>query len=234
MDQTNTQEIQKCTDCGVVLIIGETITEKAHKIGKRTCRLCSNKRCRDYKLRQNELAKSDSKAQWWRVGRLVSSRISKFKKNTKKAGLNIPCDDYEVIMAHLRDIFPVLPTKCPAMEIDLSYKAISTYDKKQSPHAVSIDRIDSDKGYVIDNIQILSLKANIIKSDSNCEEIFKLFKFTCETQKQKMKEVLEKYGFVFFSKNNSEKTNKKDKILEKRGECIPVADIQQYEFKFSN
>lgn len=233
MNQIIQPEERKCSMCGVVLIVGNTITEKSHKNGNKICRICSNKKSQDYKNKQNELADTDPKAQWWRIGRLLSSRLSKFKKENKKVGLDIYCDTFEVIMAHLREKYPVLPKICPAMEIELRYKTISN-SKFQCPNSVSIDRINSDKGYVVDNIQILSLKANTIKSDSNCEEVFKIYNFTCKTQKQNMKEVLKKHGFVFFQKNNSKKIEKNKQILEKQG-GIPTGisnDICQFEFKF--
>lgn len=44
----------------------------------------------------------------------------------------------------------------------------------KTPYTASLDRIDSDKGYVAENIQIISVMANYAKNDFN-EEIMKEF-----------------------------------------------------------
>ena len=69
---------------------------------------------------------------------------------------------------------PQLPDVCPALGIPLDYVNGSNQHRENSP---SIDRIDSTVGYVIGNVQILSFRANRIKSDSTPEELMKLAQF---------------------------------------------------------
>lgn len=45
-------------------------------------------------------------------------------------------------------------------------------------YAPSIDRIDSDKGYTPDNIQIISRRANFLKCNATFEEIELLYRFS--------------------------------------------------------
>ena len=55
------------------------------------------------------------------------------------------------------------------------------------------------------------------------------------TDKKNNNKVIKQNGFVFFSKNNREKTNKKAKILEKNGGVsIGLVDDGQFEFDFVN
>lgn len=55
-----------------------------------------------------------------------------------------------------------IPEKCPALNVLFEF---------DTPYAPSIDRIDSSKGYTKDNIQIISRKANLMKSDATPEEL---------------------------------------------------------------
>jgi hypothetical protein len=58
------------------------------------------------------------------------------------------------------------PISCPILGIPLQYNRGIALD-----NSYSIDRIDSTKGYVIDNIEVISLRANKLKSDATMQEI---------------------------------------------------------------
>jgi hypothetical protein len=57
------------------------------------------------------------------------------------------------------------PTYCPILNLELDYFAESR--QENSP---SFDRIDSAKGYVQGNVQVISWRANRIKNDGTAEE----------------------------------------------------------------
>lgn len=57
----------------------------------------------------------------------------------------------------------VVPTHCPILGIELFASAIRD-------HAPSLDRIDNSKGYVKGNIQVISQRANRLKSDATIAE----------------------------------------------------------------
>jgi len=61
----------------------------------------------------------------------------------------------------------VIPEVCPYLDLKLS---TDPADHKKSNYA-TIDRIDSSKGYVKGNIQVISLKANSMKSSSTEEQL---------------------------------------------------------------
>jgi len=135
-------------------------------------------------------------------------------------------------MQHLFEKYPVLPTKCPILNIDLKYSSSSPGDPLWQ-NSISLDRIDSNLGYVIGNVQIISFRANTIKNNASVEEIFNLFKYCNDIDKKETKTVLKKYGSVFFQKNNREKTQKKTKILKKQGGIASgLVDDGQFEFDF--
>lgn len=63
-----------------------------------------------------------------------------------------------------------LPDHCPVLGIRMNYEGFDTH----IDNSPSIDRIDNSRGYEVDNIQIMSRRANRLKSDSNAEELQKV------------------------------------------------------------
>ena len=64
------------------------------------------------------------------------------------------------------DINSVLVSVCPLLNIPLEIA-----DKRHSDNSYTLDRIDPQLGYIPTNIQVISYKANRIKSDSTLEEL---------------------------------------------------------------
>lgn len=63
-----------------------------------------------------------------------------------------------------------LPEVCPILGIEL--KVGKGSPSRNSP---TVDRIDNSKGYTKDNIWVISMRANSLKSDASFEEIEKLY-----------------------------------------------------------
>ena len=80
------------------------------------------------------------------------------KKRAQKKGL-----EFDISMEDLPDI----PEYCPILGIKLNFNdGVGPTDN--SP---SLDRIDSTKGYIKGNIEIISNRANRIKADATLEEL---------------------------------------------------------------
>ena len=62
----------------------------------------------------------------------------------------------------------VMPELCPVFNVPFEENTI---------YAASLDRIDSTRGYVIGNIQVLSTRANTLKNDATADELKKLLDF---------------------------------------------------------
>lgn len=60
----------------------------------------------------------------------------------------------------------VIPEFCPILHILLSVSS-----GKVSEYSPSLDRIDSTKGYIKGNVQVISYKANTMKSNANAEDL---------------------------------------------------------------
>jgi UDP-N-acetylenolpyruvoylglucosamine reductase len=65
----------------------------------------------------------------------------------------------------------IIPELCPIFKQPL---------KENTEMAPSIDRIDSSKGYVKGNIQIISKRANLLKNNASIEELESVLKFLKE------------------------------------------------------
>lgn len=86
--------------------------------------------------------------------RILFERVKKSAKK-RKLEFSLTIDDI------------IIPKYCPLLEIKLTYEL--TYETKDS--YFSIDRINSNLGYVKGNIQVISFKANTMKSNATKEEL---------------------------------------------------------------
>ena len=76
-----------------------------------------------------------------------------------------------------------IPETCPALGI-LLIQAKDRHNK----HSPSVDRLDAAKGYTKENINIISFRANTIKSDATFEEFEAIYKWwKAELKKRKKK-----------------------------------------------
>lgn len=63
---------------------------------------------------------------------------------------------------------PSVPDVCPIFGVPFVFK------ESAGPYGPSVDRIDSAKGYVPGNVQIISTRANMLKNDASCIELLYL------------------------------------------------------------
>lgn len=65
-----------------------------------------------------------------------------------------------------------IPITCPIFGIPLYF-----HRNKVQDDSISFDRIDSSKGYSVDNVVVISYRANKIKSDATLDELQKIVTF---------------------------------------------------------
>lgn len=143
----------KCTKCKQEKEESEFYNNKTMKRGKTYwCKVCSNI--------QSNLVGKETKAKW------ASRTYFKRKKEQPEYYLWRNCkhrakeENWEFNLK-VSDI--KIPKKCPYLGVSLNTK-----ERQFSP---SVDRVVSTKGYVKDNIRVISYKANRMKSNATIEEL---------------------------------------------------------------
>ena len=166
-------ETKQCTKCKEIKQLELFPPNKGFK-GKRStwCRSCHNAYCSEpIHLQQNrdrrrELRKNPEYRKMEQVREKIR-REGKFK---------------ETWLVHLRQ-----QAKVRNMEFDLTLEDLPDIPKvcpilktpfvKYTWSAVSVDRIDSTKGYIKGNIQIISRMANAMKSHATIEQLIQFSKY---------------------------------------------------------
>lgn len=64
-----------------------------------------------------------------------------------------------------------LPEKCPYLGIDLDYSFTKSETNGRRHNAPALDRINTDRGYVEGNVQVISDLANRMKSNASIEQL---------------------------------------------------------------
>ena len=91
--------------------------------------------------------------------RIIYNRLKQSAKSR-----NIP---FDLTITQLNDL--TFPISCPILGMPLKFNR-----ERMQDDSYSIDRIDSTQGYTIDNIRVISWRANRLKNDATNEELIKL------------------------------------------------------------
>ena len=84
---------------------------------------------------------------------------AKFRAKLKGVPFDLSLDDFDI------------PEKCPV------FNHIFEPPKKNAWWSLSLDRIKPELGYVKGNVQIISMRANMIKGDASLEELEKVVEY---------------------------------------------------------
>jgi len=95
----------------------------------------------------------------------IKTIYNRLKSSAKKR--NIP---FNLTVAQLYELS--FPITCPILNIPLRFNR-----GKLEDNSYSIDRINNDVGYEIDNIVVISYKANRLKSNATLNEIQQISEF---------------------------------------------------------
>ena len=166
--------MQSCTVCEINKPFTSFYKNKATPTGYRTmCKDCAairNKEryANDVDYREKHIAKNklyaannkDKVTQ--RKITYISNNYESFLLSSSKRRAKTTNVEHTISLADI-----IIPDTCPYLEVPLT----RTHGQGQLPTNASIDRIDSSKGYIKGNIQIISRLANTMKSNSTEEQL---------------------------------------------------------------
>ena len=106
--------------------------------------------------------KYKERTQRWVDNNQAKIFVDRAKRRAKKKGFefNLTEDDIHI------------PTHCPVLGI-LMFRG----EGVSGPNSPTLDRIDSSKGYIKGNVQVISKRANTVKNDASIDEIEKILAY---------------------------------------------------------
>ena len=99
----------------------------------------------------------------------IPQLIYNFKKRAKLTGVPFDLEPQDI-----KNKLNLAGSKCPVLGVDMEISKLGSKNNDLTP---SIDRIDPKKGYVKDNIIVVSMRANRIKTDATVDEIRRVSDF---------------------------------------------------------
>ncbi|HUU88068.1 MAG TPA: hypothetical protein VMX17_09990 [Candidatus Glassbacteria bacterium] len=134
---------RKCTGCHSKLL-----DVKEFNLQNSLCNKCVEKNKKYYYMKQNN------------IHMITKQMMMNARRRAKKHNISM-----NINLEYIRNIFPK-NNKCPYLDIEFVRGKLNSCSN--SP---SLDRIDPTKGYVVGNVEIISMKANSIKQNATPEEI---------------------------------------------------------------
>lgn len=138
------------------------------------CRKCQSELDTQYRERRKEYARlnpnKEYQANWYSQMRKENPAKLLWKLAKKRAKDNNIIFDLEI-----EDI--IVPDVCPVLGIPISLDLNGLVKYRASENSPSLDRTDSKKGYIKDNICVMSYKANVIKNYGTLEDHRKIVEY---------------------------------------------------------
>lgn len=101
------------------------------------------------------------------IDRLITERYAGLKDRAKKNGLLVDFD-----REYLKELWENQNHKCALSGIEMT----TTFFQGRTLTNISVDRIDSSKGYIKENVQLVCMAINQMKSDMSKEELINFCK----------------------------------------------------------
>jgi len=97
---------------------------------------------------------------WKGHNQIPASWFTRFRNYAKKKN-----NSFEITLQDVWELFISQNKKCALSGLPIDFKRVGI--NNQASYTASIDRIDSKKGYIIDNIQLVHKDVNIMKNAFN-------------------------------------------------------------------
>jgi hypothetical protein len=156
---------KQCKTCKVSLPFTSFAVNKAAKDGLQySCKSCDNLRQKTRRVEKRSEMQQYGKEYRKKNFTNIEFRLQGLL-NASRARARLKNREHDLTKQDLLELYPT-DGKCPIFGFDLEWNGSGF--RETSP---SIDRIDSNKGYTKDNVQIISWKANRIKGYASVEDL---------------------------------------------------------------
>lgn len=156
---------KECRTCKSLLPVELFAINRANKDGLQVaCKSCDNIRQKQRRITKKKEMQEYSKEYRKRNKDNLDFRLQGLL-NASRARAKEKDREHTLTLNDLKKLFPI-DGCCPVFGFKLEWNQAGF--RETSP---SLDRIDSTRGYTLDNVQIISWKANRIKSYATVEEL---------------------------------------------------------------
>jgi len=155
---------KKCFKCKLIKSSNEFNKDKSNKTGLQTyCKKCGH-------INQQKYYKNGGLKVY------IKELFRNLKKNASKRNIYVNISEEDIISLYYKQ-----EGLCKLTNIQMTYdKYITNNNRVHHINNISVDRIDSNKHYSIDNIQLVCVKINIIKWDLPLDEFIKTCKLVID------------------------------------------------------
>lgn len=161
---------KKCTNCERLLPL-ESFTKNKNSTDGHfyRCKECENKRKKEFYYNGYNKVMSEKQPSRREYNRDYHSKMDVFKLRlrTAKQRARLKGFDFDLTLEHIVELYDKQKGVCYISGVEMTLE-------KHSPRTISIDRIDSSKGYIIGNIGLCTDFINQAKSNYSLEEFKKL------------------------------------------------------------
>jgi len=150
--------MKQCNHCGIKKDLSEFQVDWRRRDGHTNfCKLCAAKKANNWHHRNRDAHNAKMKAWWQKNKRRRPDRHlwALAKRRAKKDRIPFTLVPYDI----------EVPKVCPVLGVPL------VFERVYSPNAPSLDRIVPELGYVPGNVQVISHKANTMKSNASLSEL---------------------------------------------------------------
>lgn len=162
------KKIYKCS-------CGELNEENFYKKNTKTCKACVLKREKSKYQNMSEIDRLSYiyKQKKWIGENLVQSRVLAAKHRAIRKNI-----EFDLDIEYINNLLIIQDFKCKysGQILETTYDNIDDNENRVNKNIISIDRIDPSKGYVKNNIALVTGAINIMKNDLSEDEFIYIIK----------------------------------------------------------
>jgi hypothetical protein len=161
------QTLCTCDCCGIDFLKDDSELKRNKKLGRKIfcSRSCSGKALNNFGDKRNTKPPPHGK---------LKDEFSRFRDHMRR--IRNRGKEYDIDVEYLKEIWDNQKGKCPYTGVEMILKGYNKKDNNNPLFYASVDRIDSNKGYIKDNIQWVCKPINFLKNDFIHEDVITMCK----------------------------------------------------------